>query len=243
MNINKKILRAGILSCVFLLLFITFSITYGWYTNTTMIGKIDAETKDITFSYKLNGGESNTQTYRIENLAFFDVDDPNELKYYQSMHTVIKIELENFSSDKVNYYIEFNSTKTIITEEGEKTSVAYVMGVITDSETLNIDTTNESNSVSTYYPGYNTTSDVYTYRYDSQENSQEPLEINTGSNSEAKATLYLHLIGVQEIDTATNEFLFDEDGKPVGYEFTLTIHSDPVGSEPNVTEVTTVPTN
>ncbi len=242
MKINKKILRAGILSCVFLLLFITFSITYGWYTNTTMIGKIDAETKDITFSYKLNGGESNTQTYSIENLAFFDVDDPNELKYYQSMHTVIEIELENFSSDKVNYYVEFNSTKTITTvdgtEEGEKTSVAYVMGVITTSETLEV-VDNDSNSVSTYYPGYNTTSDVYTNRY----NSQEALEINTGSNSGAKATLYLHLIGVQEIDTATNEFLFDENGQPVGYEFTLTIHSDPVGSEPNVTEVTTVPTN
>lgn len=237
MKINKKILRAGILSCVFLLLFITFSITYGWYTNTTMIGKIDAETKDITFSYKLNGGESNTQTYLVENLAFFDVDDPNELKYYQSMHTVIKIELENFSSDKVNYYVEFNSTKSIITEEGEKTSVAYVMGVITTSETLEVDD-NGSNSVSTYYPD-NTDPDVYTNRYE----SQEALEINTGSNSGAKATLYLHLIGVQEIDTATNEFLFDENGQPVGYEFTLTIHSDPVGSEPNVTEVTTVPTN
>ena len=239
MKINKKILRAGILSCVFLLLFITFSITYGWYTNTTMIGKIDAETKDITFSYKLNGGESNTQTYSIENLAFFDVDDPNELKYYQSMHTVIEIELENFSSDKVNYYVEFNSTKSIITDGEVKTSVAYVMGVITDSKTLNIDTTDESNSVSTYYPEYNTALEVYTDRF----NSPAALEINTGDNSEAKVTLYLHLIGVQEIDTATNEFLFDENGQPVSYEFTLTIHSDPVGSEPNVTEVTTVPTN
>ncbi|MBQ3254040.1 MAG: hypothetical protein IJA65_05725 [Acholeplasmatales bacterium] len=226
---KKKLIISGILSIVLFFLFITFSVTYGWYTNVTKIGKIDAETKDITFSYKLDGGESNEFTYSVTNLAFFDVDDSSELKYFDNMHTVIKIELENFSSDVVSYYVEFKSEKIKTTND---TSIAYVMGVITTSETISI-TDDGTNTVSTYYPGYDKTKDDFTNKYSSVNN----LEINTGSNSEAKATLYLHLIGVQEIDTATNEFLFDNEGKPKGYNFTLTIHSEPINDEPDVTEV------
>lgn len=229
---KKKLIVSTTLSILLFFLFITFSVTYGWYTNVTKIGKIDAETKDITFSYKLNDGEANQFEYSVINLAFFDVDDSSELKYFVKMHTVIKIELENFSSDVVNYSIGFESEKIKTTVDSVDTSIAYIMGVITEDENISI-TDNGTNTVSTYFEGYDTAKSNYSYEYESKEN----LAINTGANSEAKATVYLHLIGVQEIDTATNEFLFDSQGNPKGYNFTITIHSEPINDDPVITEI------
>ena len=85
MKINRKIIKSSILTLTFLFLLITFSITYAWYTDTTQIGKIDAETKDITFAYRINGSEENIQSYSVKNLAFFDVDNEKELKYFKTI--------------------------------------------------------------------------------------------------------------------------------------------------------------
>lgn len=227
MKTKIKIIKSVILSVIFLLLLISFSITYAWYTRTSLIGKLDAETKDITFSYKINGGKTNPISYSITNLAFFDPEAHEELKYFVDMHTVIKIELENFSTDEVHYYIQFNSTK-VKTEN----SVAYVMGIITTSKNLDI-VDDGNNTVGTYF-NYDTSSDTYSFTYNSEAN----LEINDGSNAKAKATLYLHLIGVQENPLATNNFLFDAEGNPIAYSFNLVIHSEPVNNDPIVTEVT-----
>ena len=227
MKTKIKIIKSVILSVIFLLLLISFSITYAWYTRTSLIGKLDAETKDITFSYKINGGKANPISYSITNLAFFDPEAPEELKYFVDMHTVIKIELENFSTAEVSYYIQFNSTK-VETEN----SLAYVMGIITTSKDLDI-VDNGTNTVGTYF-NYDTSSDTYSFTYNSEAN----LEINDGSNANAKATLYLHLIGVQENPLATNNFLFNAEGKPIAYRFNLVIHSKPVNNDPIVTEVT-----
>ena len=228
MKTKIKIIKSVILSVIFLLLLISFSITYAWYTRTSLIGKLDAETKDITFSYKINGGKTNPISYSITNLAFFDPEAPEELKYFVDMHTVIKIELENFSTDEVSYYIQFNSTK-VKTEN----SVAYVMGIITTSKDFTV-VDNGKNSVKTYFENYNTSSATYSFTYKSEAN----LEINDGSNANAKAILYLHLIGVQENPLATNNFLFDAEGNPKAYRFNLVIHSKPVNNDPIVTEVT-----
>ena len=64
--------------------------------------------------------------------------------------------------------------------------------------------------------------------------SEENLEVNDGSNTGAKKTLYLHLIGVQEIDKATNDFLYDSQGEKVEYHFSLTVHSEPGTDDPTV---------
>ena len=140
MKIFNNLFKTGILSLV-LMFSVLVSITYGWYTNTSMIGKIDAETKNVSFSYKLNGSESNIVNYQVENLAFFDVDAEDELKYLQSMHTVIKIELENFSSDEVSYYIQLESKKSYMYDEDDEDpiSVAYIAGFFTETETINFE--------------------------------------------------------------------------------------------------------
>ena len=147
MKIFDRILKSGLLMFL-LIVSILVSISYGWYTNTVLVGKIDAETKEVAFSYKLDDSTTNIINYQVSNLAFFDVDSIDELKYFQSMHTVITIELENFSSDEVSFYLEFESVKSIteITvkdseeqEKKEKTSVAYVAGIFSESKELEVE--------------------------------------------------------------------------------------------------------
>ena len=229
MKILNRLFKSGLL--LILLALTTFiSISYGWYTNTMLIGKIDAETKNISFSYKLNGSESNIIKYKIDNLTFFDVDSEEELKYLSSMHTVIKIELENFSSDEVSYYLKFDSEKSYMyDEDSNPISIAYVSGFFTESEELSID---GKNTIADFLNSDYLLVDTYTSIFNSSVN----LEVNDGSNSEAKKTIYLHLIGVQEIDKATNDFLYDNKGNKIEYQFTITVNSKPGTNDPTIEE-------
>mgnify|MGYP003305676052 CR=1 FL=1 len=227
MKILNSLFKSGLLSVV-LLFTVLVSISYGWYTNTSLIGKIDAETKNVSFSYKLNGSESNIVKYQVDNLAFFDVDSEDELKYFEDMHTVIKIDLENFSSDEVSYYLEFESEKSYMYDENnEPTSIAYIIGFFTESEELNL---TGKTSIADFLNVDYLDSDKCTATYNSSVN----LEINDGSNTGAKKTIYLHLIGVQEVDKATNDFLYDNQGNRIEYQFTLTVHSEPEKNDPIV---------
>ena len=61
--------------------------------------------------------------------------------------------------------------------------------------------------------------------------------MNNGDNAGAKKVVYLHLVGVQEIDNATNDFLYTiENGKTkqIEYHFKLIVHSEPATSNPVV---------
>ena len=227
MKFLNSLFKTGLLSVV-LLFTVLVSISYGWYTNTSLIGKIDAETKNVSFSYKLNGSESNIVKYQVDNLAFFDVDSEAELKYFEEMHTVIKIELENFSSDEVSYYLEFESEKSYMYDESdEPISIAYITGFFTESEELDL---TAKTSIADFLNEDYLSSDIYTTTYNSSVN----LEINDGSNAGAKKTIYLHLIGVQEVDKATNDFLYDNQGNRIEYQFKLTVHSEPEKNDPIV---------
>ena len=228
MKILNGLFKTGLLSFV-LVLTVLVSITYGWYTETSLIGKIDAETKNVSFAYKLNGSESNIVKYQVDNLAFFDVTIEDELKYFTSMHTVIKIELENFSSDEVSYYVKFESEKSYmyVEEEEDPISVAYIAGFFTETETISID---GKTVIADFLNDDYLALDTYTSIYESGVN----LEVNDGSNAKAKKIIYLHLFGVQEKATATNDFLYDSKGNKIEYQFTLTIHSKPETDEPIV---------
>ena len=217
---------------VFILFGFVVSLTYtfAWYTYTSKIGKIDADTKDIAFTYTFNDStEINVNSYSITNLTFFDIDDSYELKYFNDMHTVIKLDIENYSSDIIDYTIDFSTEISEIKDkDGENISRAYVIGFITTSDTISI-TDDGSNSISNYIQGNkNESGTIFSSRYNND--ATNPLEISNGSNENSSVTLYLHLLGVQEIDTANNDFLFDKiekngavSYKAVSYSFTLTI--------------------
>ena len=210
---------------VFILFGFVVSLTYtfAWYTYTSKIGKIDADTKDIAFTYTFNDStEININSYSITNLTFFDIDDPYELKYFNDMHTVIKLDIENYSSDIIDYTIDFSTEISEIKDkDGENISRAYVIGFITTSDTISI-TDDGNNSISNYIQGNKNESGT-TFSSSYKNSDTNPLEISNGSNQNSSGvTLYLHLLGVQEIDTANNDFLFYKN-VAVSYKFTLTI--------------------
>ena len=215
----------------FIMIFILFGFvvsltyTFAWYTYTSKIGKIDADTKDIAFTYTFNkSSEINVNSYSISNLTFFDIDDSYELKYFNDMHTVIRLDIINYSSDIIDYSIDFSSTVSEIKDGENVISSAYVIGFITTSATINVD---DGGNISNYIQG-NKNENVFSSSYNND--ATNPLEISNGSNENSSVTLYLHLLGVQEIDTANNDFLFDKIDKngavtyeAVSYSFTLTI--------------------
>lgn len=213
---------------VFLVFGVVISLTYtfAWYTYTTKIGKIDAETKDIAFAYRFDESEYiNETSYSITNLTFFDIDDTSELKYLNDMHTVIQLDIDNYSSDIIDYTIDFSSNFTEIKDGDTVISRAYVVGFITTIETIALD--EEKTVIKDYIPLCSETQS-----YKSEHTGH--LAIPDGSNADSSVTLYLHLIGVQEIDTANNDFLFNNDGTTVEYKFTLTIKAVGRTKDPEV---------
>lgn len=202
---------------------VAVSITYAWYTYTNYIGTIDAETKDLALSYTINSGDINQTDYSITNLVFFDIDNEDELPYFEKMHTVIKLDFKYKSSENLNCYIQFRSeikttearvstgTSSTTSSTGTTisspiiTSKAYVRGFISESDTLISNTEDLANkSITDYIPEPNINNQNTGYYV-----SQTFIK-NLSSNiieGEDSFTLYLHLFGVQEIDSASNDFL------------------------------------
>lgn len=220
---KKLIIKVFFPALAILLTIASLSATYGWYTNTMRVGKIDAETKDLAFGYIFNDDEEteNVEKYSIKNLTFFDIDEAaGERKFIPIMATSIKIFIENYSSDEIDYSISFESEKKITGSSGSETSIAYVAGFfsqyeITDEEweiDLEAFLANSDKTIA------------------SAENGT--LAGTTGNSANSTATVYLYLIGIQEIDTATNDFLKES------YNFTITLQGSG-SSIPTVEEVTT----
>ena len=83
MNKIKYILVIGFpLLGLGVITFIVVSTVLGWYTNVNQMGEINANTKNVGFSYTINGVELQEDEYQISNLAFFDVDSMYEGSYF-----------------------------------------------------------------------------------------------------------------------------------------------------------------
>ncbi|MGM9969089.1 MAG: hypothetical protein ACI35S_01695 [Anaeroplasma sp.] len=212
----------------FVIVVVSLSFTYAWYTNTTKIGRLDAETKDIAFTYQLNDGDVNITKYDVENLTFFDIDNSEELKFLNDMHTVIKLNIKNYSSDIIDYKISFECSKEEKKQNDIIVSRAYIVGFITTSKSLSIDD-DGTNTISTYI---HTNEDETNEKYISSFIGS--LQKSTGSNTDCEVELYLHLLGVQDIDTASNDFLFNSNGTKVEYSFILSIEATGKTQDPEI---------
>lgn len=91
--------------------FIVVSTVLGWYTNVNQMGEINANTKNVGFSYTINGEELQEDEYQISNLAFFDVDSMYEGSYFSDMCFEIKLNVKNITDTPLNYSITFESEK------------------------------------------------------------------------------------------------------------------------------------
>ena len=62
MKISKKIYGILLSLAVVLIAYVAISKAFGWYTNVDELGKIDAETKDFSFVYKIDDDEEVNRT-------------------------------------------------------------------------------------------------------------------------------------------------------------------------------------
>jgi len=184
----KKNSIAIIIGALSLVIVVASVIIYAWYVNVNKVGHIDAQTDGIVLTYKIDDEYNSSNKYNIDNLAFFDIDNASETKYFKEMATKIKINLENKGNDSVTASIASSNTpiKVYALDGITEESVAYAKVIFSTSSELTY-SENESNSVlSEYITGNESISNI---------------EIAP----KGEATIYAYVFGVQEIDSASNE--------------------------------------
>lgn len=227
---RKWIFRISLIAAPLTALIVLIVVSYAWYVNVMKTGSIDASTKNVAISYEITNGNStseNVLSYTIDNLAFFDVDSEDETKYFNTMALAIELKLTNKSSSDMTYTVKFSASK--IVDEGVSVSyVACYFKNITSEETieeLKTNTTIAGNTI-TY------TEDDESFVVECKSAAGALKEKNEGDTDEVTLTLYL--IGVQEIDSATNtDFLYKEVGATktfTEHSFTLQIKGEPLAN-------------
>ena len=221
---RNKIFKLILASLALILTITGMSIAFAWYTNIDYIGSIDADTEGLSFYYTLDDDiTKNKKSYQIDNLNFFDIDNENELKYFDQMVTRIKLVIRNNDETPKNYTIGFESQK--IANEAN-TSIAYPAGIISKEAAIphNGATTIEGLFPASVTSNSESYTDTLTGRLEGK---------GSGSREEI---IYLFVFGVQEIDSAGNEFLVDINGVRVKYNFNITIEATNISSGPSVSE-------
>lgn len=131
---NKKlilILKIGLPITAFILILATvISIVSAWYTNVNQTGEIDAHTKNVGFTYKINDSSLENDYYNISNLAFFDINSKIEGPYFKVMAVEAMLEVSNITDNDINYTISYEATRRYV----ENKTISYVGCIITDTK-------------------------------------------------------------------------------------------------------------
>lgn len=250
-NKRQLIYRIVIILVPILVAIASIPIIYAWYVNVIRTGKIDGSTKNVSINYTFDNGRTtstNSLTYTIDNLAFFDIDNEDETAYFSLMACDLEIHLENTSQSDMTYTVVFQTTKReILDGEDNVISKSYVACYMTNNPTTTIAALKTNGTVS----GNSVTYTETTTSFQASTASPEYALKASNSGTTDEATIHLYLIGVQEIDSATNtDFLYSEAGgnrSLTQYTFTITItgtpKSDSIATEVTTTQATTTTTN
>ncbi len=108
---KKQLINSLILLFTTLVVIVLTTYVSAWYTfvdrNTQ---KIDANTEKIVVSNDLNLGTNDLDSYTINHLAFFDLNEDKAFEegYLDSMAFLIKLDLTNKSTRDVSVTVEFS---------------------------------------------------------------------------------------------------------------------------------------
>lgn len=239
---RQLIYRILIIALPILVALVAIPMIYGWYVKVIRTGKIDGSTKNVSINYTLDNGRvssTNTLTYTIDNLAFFDIDNEDETSYFNSMAVDLELTLTNTSQSDMTYTITFSTTKRdVLDGEDNVISTSYVACYYKNSPTTTVSSLKTNGTVSGNTVTYTETTTTFTAVATSPDYA---LKADNATDSDV-ATIHMFLIGVQEVDSATNtDFLYSEVGGNrtlTPYTFTITIVGTPK-SDSDVTEITT----
>ncbi len=108
---KKQLINSLILLFTTLVVIVLTTYVSAWYTfvdrNTQ---KIDANTEKIVVSKNLNLGTNDLNSYTINHLAFFDLNEDKTFEegYLDSMAFLIRLDLTNKSTREVSVTVEFS---------------------------------------------------------------------------------------------------------------------------------------
>ncbi len=111
---KKSLFNSTLLLVTTIIILLLTTIIMGWYTFSDKVDKsIDASTEKVVIAKSLNLGESETNSYTINNLAFFDLDSDKtfESNYLDQMAFLIQIDVTNKSTREVTVKCDFSYTE------------------------------------------------------------------------------------------------------------------------------------
>ena len=233
MKRNEVIFRIIIISIPVIALLTAISLSVAWYIHTIRTGSIDASTKNVSLSYTLTTNGTNTKTdvyeYSIDNLAFFDIDNSFETSYFNQMACELSLTLTNVSNSAMTYTVTFTSNKRVREENNEVISKSYVACYYQNNPSGTISSLATNGTVSGNTIAYSNTDQAFTVT-----NTSPTGALSASGEVNDSVTFTLYLIGVQDIDEATNtDFLYTESAgirRYTNHPFTITITAEPISN-------------
>ena len=234
MKRNEFIFRIIIISIPVIALLTAISLSVAWYIHTIRTGSIDASTKNVSLSYTLTTNGTNTKTneyvYSIDNLAFFDIDNSDETSYFNQMACELSLTLTNVSNSAMTYTVTFRSAKIVVEDENENViSRSFVACYYQNNPSGTISSLATNGTVSGNTIAYSNTDQAFTVT-----NTSPTGALSASGEVNDSVTFTLYLIGVQDIDEATNtDFLYTESAGNRSYTnhpFTITITAEPISN-------------
>lgn len=251
---KNKIFIIANLALSLVLLVVLSGFIFGWYVRTDQEEPVDVVTNGIVLTYTFDDDTTvNPETYDVDNLVFFDLDNEGEGKYFSTMAVMMEISIENRSKANVDItvkqgttftyseasvaanetvpegqYYELSGTEYSLTTDTKfsATKTYYLRDpyVATAVSQEELDSSDEVGSVADFLGNdLMTTSTV-----------ENVSALNEATNEGGKATFYVYIYGIQPYDASSNEFLGSYDDK-ASYTFSLILSAIATSSE----EVTT----
>lgn len=218
----------------------------GWYTfNDKVEQNIDASTEKVVISKSLNLGESDTNSYTINNLAFFDLDNDAtfESDYLDTMAFLIQIDVTNKSTRSVTVKCDFSSTtltETIKLKQTTDTSLdsskkyyqydsstktatlyegAYIDSLYEADDNGSITATLSNSYIDAVVldTAIGTTVSLKD-KYSLTTRHTSSFDLDTGSNKQK--SFYIYVYGIQTVTTSNDDFLSKN------HEFKITLSAE-----------------
>ncbi len=242
---TRVFIIANLLLSIVLILVISGFI-FGWYVRTDKEEPVDVVTNGIVLSYTFDDSEEvNPETYEVNNITFFDIDNEGEGRYFTTMAVLLTLKVENRSKTNVDITVKqgakFTYTKAAVVVDSDVLEGQYYEY---DSSTKEYSLTTDTKFASSkdYY-----VRDPYVATAISDKELDSTKEegtvsnflgtdlktsntvtniagLNEETNKGGVATFYVYIYGIQPYDLATNEFLGTYDNK-AKYNFSLVLQA------------------
>lgn len=248
---KRSLFNSTLLLTITIIVLLFTTIIMGWYTFSDKIEQnIDASTEKVVISKSLNLGESDTNSYTINNLAFFDLNDDAtfESDYLDKMAFLIQIDVTNKSTRSVTVKCDFSSTElteTIKLKQTTDTSLdsnknyyqydsttktaslyegAYIEGLYEKDDNGSI-TATLSNS---YIDAVVLDSAIVTEASGTTVSLKDKYSLTTrhtcsfdlDTSSNKQKSFYIYVYGIQTVTTSNDDFLLKN------HEFKITLSAE-----------------